>query len=561
MEAQIRSHCYNTSYDPEKGSWSALELGIENYGPHREIGRKLYGPDCAEKQKKSSSRRRYIAQIVASFGVTWIVLNAIIARYSAPLSQAGSISPQASNWKSAFLSIWAQGNHDLTLHPLSSRATAIKDRCQSLPPFPDDVYRTRIKRVQDQLQRIHEERATGTDSTKTSAGEIYVLEPSASSMYYTGIGSKEWHASERPFLFLIEFQKGERLGESTTILSILTPAFEASRAKLLNFPGMDKSTEVEFIEWKEEEDWAQVFVQHLEQQKDPTVQGQATFNLHFDPAVRSFIPAAIAHALAKQGLQPDSDFSMDVADPRILSVRERKSVEEIAVLKCANELTLEAIRATKDTMFFGIKESQTANVLSRYFEELGMPGGEGLVLFGGEGFPLTENAALPHGTGSDRALRKEDFALIDAGGQFRGYTSDITRTFALSGSKISATQDRLWNLVKEAQTAALRAGVVGATGQEVDAAAREIIEAKGKRQAEREGFTHRLGHGIGLEGHESPYLVGSNARSIEKGNVFSDEPGIYIPGEIGVRLEDCWYVNAEGQGELLTEQAKDFWTL
>lgn len=115
---------------------------------------------------------------------------------------------------------------------------------------------------------------------------------------------------------------------------------------------------------------------------------------------------------------------------------------------CPLQLTLQAIKATKDAMFFGIKESQTSSLLSRYFEELGMPGGEGLVLFGGEysyekwventgliGLDtFSENAALPHGSGTDRALEEGDFALIDAGGQFRGYTSDITRVSALQST-------------------------------------------------------------------------------------------------------------------------------
>ncbi|KAJ9102514.1 hypothetical protein QFC21_002914 [Naganishia friedmannii] len=380
------------------------------------------------------------------------------------------------------------------------------------------------------------------------------MEPGASSTYYTGISGHDWHISERPFLLLIEYRKVANSQESVPILTVLTPAFEASRAKLLDLPGIEKDTEVNFVEWKEEEDWAQVLVRHLDRRDGSTAQGAAGLHLHFDPAVRTFIPAGIARAAASAQIEDHVDLSVDVADPRILSVRERKSAEEIAVLKCGNELTLEAIRATRDAMYFGIKESRTADILSRYFEELGMPGGEGLVLFG-------ENAALPHGTGTDRALKEDDFALIDAGGQFRGYTSDITRTFALPGSKISATQDRLWHLVKDAQTAAMQAGNAGATGKEVDAAARNLIKEKGTRKVEREGFTHRLGHGIGIEGHESPYLVGSNERPIEKGNVFSDEPGIYIPGEIGIRLEDCWYVNAEGKGELLTAQARDYWTL
>lgn len=121
------------------------------------------------------------------------------------------------------------------------------------------------------------------------------------------------------------------------MLSVLTPAFEASRAKLLDFPGLDREKEVEFSEWREEENWAEVLVRYLTKGVEAKGYDSSRLKLHFDPAVRSFISAGIAHALV--GSDTDIQISMDVADPKVLSVRERKSSEEIAVLRCANEVS------------------------------------------------------------------------------------------------------------------------------------------------------------------------------------------------------------------------------
>lgn len=216
------------------------------------------------------------------------------------------------------------------------------------------------------------------------------------------------------------------------------------------------------------------------------------------------------------------------------------------------QLTLEAIQSTKDHMKFGISESETSKILERYMSAFGLDDGGGLVLFG-------EDAALPHGHGTDKKLDKHDFVLIDAGGSFHGYISDITRTFALPGSQISSSQARIWEMVKNAQLAALDAGFAGQPANRVDAAARATISSQATREEEANGFTHRLGHGIGLEGHESPYLVGSNRDPIVKGNVFSNEPGVYIVDEVGVRLEDCWFVNDDGKGEMFTGPTKSYW--
>lgn len=273
-----------------------------------------------------------------------MVLDAYYGRDADPikrlLNQASSKAPRISlSWKEEPIDL-------VPLQPLSLEAHAIKTKCESLPPFSPGVHRERISRVRNILQQIC------NDSLETSSGDqVYVLEPGASSFYYTGIGSEQWHASERPFLFVI--RAGERDGNAKNgpVLSILTPAFEAPRAKLLDLPGLDKNAEVEFIEWKEEEIWAEVLLRHLEGTHYGDVileKPTSTLKIHFDPAVRSFISAGIAHAATNaKDVNGNTRVVLDVADPRILSVRERKSPEEIAVLKCANEVRLSGIRSKR----------------------------------------------------------------------------------------------------------------------------------------------------------------------------------------------------------------------
>jgi hypothetical protein len=292
-------------------------------------------PRRFKKRKAARSRTRCIAQFAASFGVTWILLNAITGTHSALLSDVGDIILRVAEWKSSVPILYE--HHSKPLRQLSARAISVKDRCESLPPFADDVYRTRIYRVQEELRSIAKEKEVEHDDRKSSSSsEIYIMEPGASSTYYTGIGGHDWHMSERPFLLLIEHQNVATSQRSAPILTVLTPAFEGSRAKLLDFP---KDIEVCFVEWKEEEDWAQALVRHLDHRVGSPSPEAANIHMHFDPAVRTFIPAGIAHAMASHRIGDEHEFSVDVADPRILSVRERKSAEEIAVLKCANEVS------------------------------------------------------------------------------------------------------------------------------------------------------------------------------------------------------------------------------
>ncbi|MEX1367619.1 MAG: M24 family metallopeptidase, partial [Nannocystaceae bacterium] len=152
-------------------------------------------------------------------------------------------------------------------------------------------------------------------------------------------------------------------------------------------------------------------------------------------------------------------------------------------------------------------------------------------------------ASFPHGTAQDRALAPGDVVLVDTGGSLHGYRSDISRTWV--HGRASAEVRRAFDTVVAAQRAALRRIAPGTACGEVDAAARSVIEGQGfGRDYER--FTHRLGHGIGLEVHEHPYLVRGSSRVLAPGMTMSNEPGIYVPGRFGIRIEDIVAVTADG---------------
>src|SRR5881398_3450000 len=203
-----------------------------------------------------------------------------------------------------------------------------------------------------------------------------------------------------------------------------------------------------------------------------------------------------------------------------------KSPEEVALLRRAIAITLDAMAATFAQLAVGTTEAQVAQTLSREMEQRGAPGG-GLVQFG-------PSSALPHGGPAGPKLERETVELIDCGCRVGGYTSDITRT-TWFGDSPSAEFRKVFNLVHDAQTAAMQLGRPLYTQcQEMDRAARTVIRDGGYGPC----FTHRLGHGLGMDGHEPPYLVEGNETRLEPGMVFTIEPGIYQLGKFGVRIED-----------------------
>jgi len=184
----------------------------------------------------------------------------------------------------------------------------------------------------------------------------------------------------------------------------------------------------------------------------------------------------------------------------------------------------------------GVTQAEASRLSAEAHRRLGMPGGS-LVLFG-------PDAAFPHGTTRPQPLKAGEVVLMDGGGKLHGYSSDITRT-GVFGAAPTARQREVWDVVRRAQDAALQAARPGAECQAVDAAARRVIVDAGFGPDYRY-FTHRLGHGIGMDGHEWTYFVRGNATKLRPGMCFSDEPGVYIPGEMGIRHEDVIFITDAG---------------
>jgi Xaa-Pro dipeptidase len=213
-----------------------------------------------------------------------------------------------------------------------------------------------------------------------------------------------------------------------------------------------------------------------------------------------------------------------------------KSERELARLRRVNEATKAAVRLAAQYVEPGMTEDAIATLVREAQAAAGLSQIWVLALTG-------PNAAFPHGTRNGRPLESGDLILVDTGGALHGYRSDITRTWAVGTP--SDAQRKAWDTVLAAQEAALAALKPGVACADVDAAARGVIEEAGYG-AGYDKFTHRLGHGIGLQVHEEPYLVRGNRLALAPGMTFSNEPGIYVPGSLGVRLEDIVAVTADG---------------
>ncbi|KAF8078097.1 Creatinase/aminopeptidase [Lyophyllum atratum] len=361
------------------------------------------------------------------------------------------------------------------------------DHCAHIPPISTSEYQHRQTALANVLRTLN--------------ASAYIAEPGASAAFYGNISQSSWKISERPLLLIVtaSITPGD---SSNAKISLLTPKFEATRAKRLAIPS------------------------------EPSRKRLGT--IFVDSSIRKFI---------SDGLQAALPSATVVSAPEeVTQLRERKSRAEIDILKCANEATLLTIRAVHKKLYIGIRESEARTMMAYALSTAGLKDGGCLTLFG-------ENAALPHGSGTDRTLGPSDFALFDCTASLHGYYSDITRTVALRDSKVSAENRHIWNQVHSAQTIALHTAHAGILTRQVDEAARARLTAGGYASY----FTHRLGHGIGLEVHEEPYLRGGSNTLIKSGHTFSDEPGIYIEGKIGVRLEDCFFIDDEGVPVLLTE--------
>ncbi|KAF8905970.1 Creatinase/aminopeptidase [Gymnopilus junonius] len=389
----------------------------------------------------------------------------------------------------------------------SSQYAHLASHCANIPPISSSEFHARQTELANTLFTLN--------------ASAYIAEPGANTQFFGNFSKTQWSLSERPLLLVISPENsGSNDGTSFKVrprVTILTPKFETTRAKLLSVPAIDG--QVHYIEWAEEADPYAVVLANL----SPSPDASKPRIIFVDNGIRKFIVDGLLRSSEQLRKMSPPPMNVLSAPSDITQMRERKSKAEIKILKCANEATLLAIRDVHKKLYPGIRESQARNMMASALGAAGLKDGGCLTLFG------VKNAALPHGSGTDRALASTDFALFDC-------TASLHGVMALAPDDLPPEHLKVWRLD-------------GALACQVDAAARNFVEEMGYG----EYFTHRLGHGVGLEVHEEPYLRGGNDDTIHIRNTFSDEPGIYIEGKVGVRLEDCFYINDNGVGEYLTE--------
>ena len=364
------------------------------------------------------------------------------------------------------------------------------------PSLSPEVFARRLDRARGELK------ARGVD--------LLIATPSTNYEYLTGYNPGR---SERLIALLLPVVGAP---------AIVCPSFEVERIKR-------HSIVTELHAWEEQED-PHALVRETVRRLTPGSRG-GTIALESSTAYQTFL--RLGRAL------PGWKF-VD-AGPVTDRLRVIKSPEEVALLRRAIAITLDAMAATFAQLAVGTTEVQVAQVLSREMEQRGAPGG-GLVQFG-------PSSALPHGGPAGPKLERETVVLIDCGCRVGGYTSDITRTIWF-GDRPSEEFRKVFNVVHDAQSAAMQLGRPGTPCEEMDRAARKVITDAGYGPF----FTHRLGHGLGMDGHEPEYLVEGNKTRLEPGMVFTIEPGIYQLGKFGVRIEDDCVMTDRGV-EVLSQRA------
>lgn len=401
------------------------------------------------------------------------------------------------------------GTAALTLDPATAFARAVDERSGS----------ARVPAVTppDAPAPISEsERAERRAKAQTLMGQLgfaaLLIEPGANMIYFSGI---EWGRSERLFALIIP-----RTGKPV----VVAPAFEQQRAEDQVNGRFDVRV------WQEDQN-PEVLVADVMSEW-----GSSTGRLAIDPSARTFVFTELA--LARPGMQFANGAAL------INQCRGVKSAHEIEIMRYANQTTLAAYREAFKTLKVGMTQAELAKNVSAEMAKLGYQGGA-LVLFG-------ESSAYPHGLPKPRTLEENQVVLVDGGLSVHGYQSDMTRTVVFGTP--SAEAQKVFNVVHEAQRKAVEFAGPGKKCGEVDAVARKVVTDAGYGPDYRT-FTHRVGHGIGLEGHEWPYLVRGSQIVLEPGMTFSDEPGIYQYGKFGIRLEDIMAITEFGAAMLTPTQS------
>jgi Xaa-Pro dipeptidase len=329
-----------------------------------------------------------------------------------------------------------------------------------------------------------------------------LLEPGASLAYFTGV---HWWRSERPTVAIIP-----REGE----IAIVTPHFEE--------PSVRESLEVpaEVRVWNEHDKAGEIIAGVLRDRK-------VTDALGIEETVRYFVVDQIWGWVGQY---------RNAADV-VRGCRMIKSPGELALMRKASDITIAAYRHVWPRIKAGMSNQDIAAMMEAAHTALGAQHEFALVLLG-------EAAAYPHGSGKPQVVRESEVVLMDCGCSVHGYQSDISRTFVFG--KATAEQRKVWQQMRDGQQIAFETARVGLPAGKVDDAVRARYEKWGYGPGYKlPGLSHRTGHGIGLDGHEPVNLVHGERTALAPGMCFSDEPGIYLPGKFGIRLEDCFHMGED----------------
>ncbi|HEY3837510.1 MAG TPA: Xaa-Pro peptidase family protein [Bryobacteraceae bacterium] len=334
----------------------------------------------------------------------------------------------------------------------------------------------------------------------------------------------------------VQFGGGERLWALVMPAKsnpfVICPAFEEQRAREI-LAGTPVEKEADVRAWQEDESPYELLIRTL---KD---RGVRSGKIGVEETLKFVFADGIAHAGAPS-------IQVVSATPVTAGCRMIKDAHEIECLRVAGQATIRVYEAVYKSLAEGMTQREVSALVQAAYARVGFVGGASL--------NIGEYTASPHGSRTPQTIREGTILMLDDGCRVEGYTSDITRTFVLG--KPTDKMRKVFEIVQRAQKAALEAAKPGTANEAVDAAAREVIVDAGYGPGFKY-FTHRVGHGLGMEMHEWSYLVKNDMYgwpphpSLQAGMVFSDEPGIYIAGEFGVRLEDDLHVTENG-AELLT---------
>ncbi|HEY4841930.1 MAG TPA: Xaa-Pro peptidase family protein [Terriglobales bacterium] len=334
--------------------------------------------------------------------------------------------------------------------------------------------------------------------------------------YFTGI---HWQGGERLFAMVLP-AKGDAF--------YVSPAFEEGRARE-QIAQAPQGTNPDVRTWQEDESPYQRVAQGL------TDRGLSTGTIGVEETVKFVFSDNIRKAA--------SGATFTSATPVTAGCRMIKSRHEIELMRLAAKVTLAAYESTYRSLKVGMTQHDVANLVESAHTQLGFEGGAEV--------QVGEYSAFPHGSVTPQVIKEGTIVMMDGGCSAEGYQSDITRTYVLG--KASDKMKQVFDIVHRAQRAALAAARPGVEAGSIDAAARKVITDAGYGP-DYKYFTHRLGHGMGMDGHEWPYLVRGNPTNLQPEMTFSDEPGIYIRGEFGIRLEDDMHITEKG-AELFTPQS------